>query len=119
MPSAARAAFTRATVSRAGNPRFIGPSATSSKTEPVMPDSCVAGFWKAMPTRVANSYSGLPAMASPSISRRPVRAPPIEPGARPDATRHSVDLPASLAPTTPTISPSARVRSMSWRTGLA
>ena len=34
----------------------------------------------------------------------------------PDATRHRVDLPASFAPTTPTISPSARVRSMSWRT---
>ena len=36
-----------------------------------------------------------------------------------EATRHSVDLPASLAPTRPTISPSSRRRSMSCRTGLA
>ncbi len=82
-------------------PRFIGPSATSSNTEPVTPDSWVAGFWKPIPTRVENSYSGLPAMGSPSMdSPPPVSAPPIEPGARPEATRHSVDLPASLAPTT-------------------
>ena len=92
----------RATVSRAGRPRFIGPSATSSKTEPVTPDSWVAGFWNPIPTRVANSWSGLPAI-DVAVDRRPspVSAPPIEPGARPEATRHSVDLPASFAPTTP------------------
>ena len=109
----------RATVSRAGSPRFIGPSATSSKTEPVTPESWVAGFWNPIPTRVANSWSGLPAIDTPSIATVPVSPPPIEPGASPEATRHSVDLPASFAPTTPTISPSASVRSMSWRTGLA
>ena len=38
-----------------GRPRFIGPRATSSKTEPVTPDSCVVGFWKPIATRVANS----------------------------------------------------------------
>jgi hypothetical protein len=102
------------------SPRFIGPRATSSKTEPVTPDSWVAGFWNPIPTLVENSWSGLSAMASPSIdSPPPDKAPPIEPGARPEATRQSVDLPDSLAPTTPTISPSASVRSMSWRTDLA
>ena len=120
IPSVASAALTRSTVSRGGSPRFIGPSATSSKTEPVTPDSWVAGFWNPIPTRVENSWSGLPAIGSPSMDRQPpVNAPPIEPGASPEATRQSVDLPASLAPTTPTISPSASVRSMSWRTCLA
>ena len=55
MPSVASAAFVRSTVSRCGSPRFIGPRATSSKTEPVTPDSCVAGFWNPIPTRVENS----------------------------------------------------------------
>ena len=74
-----------------------------------------------MPTRVANSWSGRPAMST-AVDREPspVSAPPIEPGARPDATRHSVDLPASLAPTTPTISPSRErqvdvVEDRAWR----
>lgn len=113
------AALVRATVSRAVRPRFIGPSATSSKTEPATPDSWVAGFWKPIPTWVENSWSGRPAIHTPSISSLPVSAPPIDPGASPDATRQSVDLPDSLAPTTPTISPSARVRSTSRRTGVA
>ena len=67
MPRVASAALTRSTVSRAGSPRFIGPRATSSKTEPVTPDSWVAGFWKPIPTRVENSCSGWPAMDSPSM----------------------------------------------------
>ena len=67
-------AFVRSTVSRAGSPRFIGPSATSSNTEPVTPDSWVAGFWKPIPTRVENSWRGLPAMSAPSIVRLPVSA---------------------------------------------
>ena len=62
MPRVARAAFVRLTVSRAGSPRFIGPSATSSNTDPVTPDSCVAGFWNPIPTRVENSCSGRPAI---------------------------------------------------------
>ena len=70
MPRVASAHLVRATVSRARSPRFIGPSATSSKTDPVTPDSCVAGFWKPIPTRVAKSWSGLSAMGSPSIDRR-------------------------------------------------
>ena len=99
MPRVASAALARSTVSRRASPRFIGPSATSSKTEPVTPDSWVAGFWNPIPTRVENSWSGLPAIASPSIdSPPPVNAPPIEPGASPEATRHSVDLPDSFGP---------------------
>ena len=47
-------------------------------------------------------------MASPSIAAAAGQRAADRPGARPEATRHSVDLPASLAPTTPTISPSAR-----------
>ena len=62
IPSVANASFTRSTVSRAGSPRFIGPRATSSKTEPVTPDSWVALFWNPMATRVENSWSGRPAI---------------------------------------------------------
>ena len=51
-----------------------------------------------------------PAVGSPSSVSVPVRLPPIDAGARPDATRQSVDLPASFGPTSPTISPSSRRR---------
>ena len=66
---------------------------------------------------VAELASATPSTATPS----PVSAPPIEPGARPDATRQSVDLPASLAPTSPTISPSAsgEIDVMEHRRGVA
>ena len=87
MARVARAAFVRATVSRAVSPRFIGPRATSSKTDPATPDSWVAGFWKQMPTAVAISWSGRPVVDRPSISTWPVdSSPPIDPGASPDAT---------------------------------
>ena len=54
--------------------------------------------------------------ASPSSVSVPLRSPPIDAGASPEATRQSVDLPASFGPTSPTISPSSSRRSTSWRT---
>ena len=72
-----------------------------------------------MATRWASSWTGRPAIGSPSIVSVPVRPPPIDAGASPEATRQIVDLPASFAPTSPTISPSARRRSTSWIAGLA
>ena len=105
----------RSTVSATRRPRFIGPSATSSKTVPAIPDRWVFGFWKPTPTRVANSWVGLPAIGSPSIESVPVSVPPIDAGARPGGDETERRLAGLVGPTSPTISPSASVRSISWR----
>ena len=109
----------RASVAATDKPRFIGPSATSSKTVAATPDRCVAGFWKPSTTCPANSWTGRPVIACPSMTREPVRPPPIEAGASPHARRQMVDLPASFGPISPTISPSPSARSMSWTTAFA
>ena len=52
-------------------PRFIGPSATSSKTVAAIPDRCVFGFWKPTTTR-----SRARASAGRSSARRRSRSVP-------------------------------------------
>ena len=64
-------------------PRFIGPSATSSKTVAAIPERCVFGFWKPTTTRLASSCVFRPAIGSPSIVSVPVSAPPIDAGREP------------------------------------
>ena len=96
-----------------------GPRAISSKTVAAIPERWVLGFWKPITTRSASSWVLRPAIGSPSIASVPVSLPPIDAGASPDATRHSVDLPASFGPTRPTISPSPMARSTPTRTSFA
>ena len=58
---------------RPRRPRFIGPSAISSKTVAAIPERWVFGFWKPTTTRSASSCVVRPAVGSPSIVSVPVR----------------------------------------------
>ncbi len=57
--------------------------------------------------------------SSPSSSSCPRRSPPTTRGASPPSTRHSVDLPDSVAPRSPVTAPSASSREISWRLSAA
>ena len=99
----------RAITSSRATARFIGPKATSSKTVPATCDSCVEGFWKPMPMRWLSRCIGQASVSSPSSVIRPRIWPPTVRGASPVATRQSVVLPDSDAPTSPTTAPSRQI----------
>ena len=73
--SSAIAARVRSTVSATSRPRFIGPSATSSKTVAAIPDRCVFGFWNPTTTRVASSCVGRPGHRLAVDRQRPGQRP--------------------------------------------
>ena len=95
--SAARAPLDRLGPAARGSSGRGPPPRTPCRSTP---DSCVAGFWKpiADPRRELVERLARPS-ASPSIDRLPpVSAPPIEPGASPDATRHERRLAGLVGP---------------------
>ena len=63
----------RSTVSATSSPRFIGPSAISSKTVAAIPERWVFGFWKPTTTRSASWWVDSPAVGCPSIVSAPRR----------------------------------------------
>ncbi len=98
MPIVSSAHSTRSMTAAGSSPRLRGPKAISSKTVGLVPDSCVFGFWNRIPQRCASSCWGSSTVGVPSSRTRPARRPAIETGASPEATRHNVLLPDSLAP---------------------